>query len=170
MSDDQAEVTIDCESRIHLCKAACCRLRFELSPEEVRGGVVRWDPAQPYANACGDDGACVHLDRDLARCTIYTQRPAPCRRFDCRLDRRIWLDFERGVINPRIDEPNWPDCLRSAEPVGLTLMEGRPAGGLLLTDATGASYLLPAEVLTAARVPEALKGEIERLLRQDRPT
>src|SRR5438093_12054942 len=23
---------IDCENRIHLCKAACCRLRFSLSP------------------------------------------------------------------------------------------------------------------------------------------
>ena len=33
---------IDCAARIPLCKAACCRLRFPLSRQDVEGGAVRW--------------------------------------------------------------------------------------------------------------------------------
>jgi hypothetical protein len=33
---------IDCESRIHLCKAACCRLPFALSKEDLQEGIVKW--------------------------------------------------------------------------------------------------------------------------------
>jgi hypothetical protein len=28
----------------------------------------------------------------------------PCRGFDCRNDKRIWLDFENKVINPELPE------------------------------------------------------------------
>jgi phosphatidylglycerol:prolipoprotein diacylglycerol transferase len=34
-----------------------------------------------------------------------------CRSYDCRQDKRIWLDFERRIINPRIYEANWPQSL-----------------------------------------------------------
>jgi Fe-S-cluster containining protein len=46
------------------------------------------------------DGQCSHLDRKTHGCTIYQQRPAACRGFDCRGDSRIWLDFEKRIIAP----------------------------------------------------------------------
>ena len=49
-------------------------------------------------------GYCTHLERAACRCTAYAQRPLPCRVFDCRNDKRIWLDFENGVINPNLED------------------------------------------------------------------
>lgn len=102
---------IDCEGRIPLCGAACCRLPLALSPEDVHEGVVRWDLGRPYMVAQGDDGYCVHMDRCTHRCGVYEQRPIPCRGYDCRKDGRIWLDFERRIVNPRLNDPDWPACL-----------------------------------------------------------
>src|SRR6185295_11611246 len=53
---------IDCENRIHLCKAACCRLRFPLSRQDIEEGVVRWNLAHPYLIARRADGYCNHVD------------------------------------------------------------------------------------------------------------
>ena len=103
---------IDCDRRIPLCGAACCKLPLALSREDVEEGVVRWDLGRPYMMARRSDHTCVHLDRETRRCGIYEQRPMPCRGYDCREDSRIWLDFERRVINPRIHDPDWPACLK----------------------------------------------------------
>jgi hypothetical protein len=54
------------------------------------------------------DGYCTHMDRGACGCTVYAQRPIPCRGYDCRNDRRIWLDFEQGQVNPAIHDPDWP--------------------------------------------------------------
>lgn len=102
---------IDCTSRIHLCKAACCRLPFALSQQDVREGIVFWNLGQPYLIEHGKDGYCTHMERDTCVCTIYEQRPVPCRGFDCREDQRIWLDFDRQIPNPVIAQPDWPYCL-----------------------------------------------------------
>jgi hypothetical protein len=104
---------IDCESRLHLCKAACCRLPFALSKQDVQEGVVKWDLGQPYMNARDAEGYCTHVDKCSGRCTIYAQRPIPCRGYDCRKDERIWLDFENRVINPCGASSDWPGCLRA---------------------------------------------------------
>jgi Fe-S-cluster containining protein len=104
----ESEVEIDCENRIPLCGAACCKLPLALSGEDMREGIVRWDLGQPYMIAHGDDGYCVHMDRCTHHCGIYQQRPIPCRGYDCRADRRIWLDFERRIVNPKIHDPDWP--------------------------------------------------------------
>ena len=101
---------IDCASRLHLCRAACCRLPFALSQQDVQEGVVKWDLGQPYLNARGADGYCAHMERGTCRCTVYQQRPIPCRGYDCRRDERIWLDFENGVINPSVGEADWPEA------------------------------------------------------------
>lgn len=101
-------VEIDCESRVHLCKAACCRLSFALSKEDVEESVVRWDVGRPYIIAQTADRRCVHLDRGTHACGVYAQRPVPCRTYDCRRDRRVWLDFERRIANPRLEDPEWP--------------------------------------------------------------
>lgn len=105
---------IDCENRLHLCKAACCRLPFALSKQDVQEGVVKWDLGRPYMNARDAEGYCTHLDKCSRRCTAYAQRPIPCRGYDCRKDQRIWLDFEKRVINPRIIDPDWPECLAAS--------------------------------------------------------
>ena len=98
---------IDCENRVHLCKAACCRLPFALSKQDIREGVVRWDLGEPYLIDQGEDGYCTHLDRGTCGCTIYKNRPVPCRGFDCRNDKRIWLDFENKIPNPDLNRPDW---------------------------------------------------------------
>lgn len=112
----QGGAVIDCESRIGLCKAACCRLPLALSREDVEEGALRWELGRPYLLARGADGYCAHLDRTTRRCGIYSRRPIPCRGYDCRNDRRIWLDFVDRVPNPRIGEPGWPECATADEP------------------------------------------------------
>lgn len=93
-------VRIDCENRLHLCKAACCKLAFALSRQDVEEGVVKWEFGHPYMNARSSDGYCVHLHSASYRCTIYENRPLPCRAYDCRQDKRIWLDFDKQIVNP----------------------------------------------------------------------
>jgi hypothetical protein len=100
----QGGAKIDCENRIHLCKAACCRLAFALSKQDVEEGIIKWDFGYPYVNARDADGCCEQLERKTCRCAVYENRPVPCRAFDCRKDKRIWLDFENKVVNPDIDE------------------------------------------------------------------
>jgi Fe-S-cluster containining protein len=96
------DVSIDCESRRHLCKAACCKLSFALSRQDVEEGTVKWDLGHPYMIAKEGDGYCVHLEKRGYTCTIWKNRPVPCRAFDCRTDKRIWLDFANRVINPEL--------------------------------------------------------------------
>ena len=94
---------IDCASRVHLCKAACCRLKFPLSKEDLEEGVVKWDLQHPYVIAKRDDGYCAHMEQGCGgRCTIYEHRPLPCRAYDCRQDARIWADFENRVVSPEL--------------------------------------------------------------------
>jgi hypothetical protein len=96
-------VEIDCENRIHLCKAACCRMSFALSQQDVEEGVIKWDLGRPYLIAQGEDGYCRHLDRANSCCTVRQYRPLPCRGYDCRNDKRVWVDFENKIINPELE-------------------------------------------------------------------
>ena len=96
-------VEIDCASRVHLCHAACCRMSFALSQQDVEEGVVKWDLGRPYLIAQDSDGYCRHLDRESNRCTVREQRPLPCRGYDCRQDKRVWVDFENRIINPELE-------------------------------------------------------------------
>ena len=100
----EKEVTIDCESRVHLCGAACCRLDLALSRQDIEEGIVKWDLGRPYLIAKEADGHCRHLDRATRQCTVWRHRPIPCRGYDCRTDERIWLDFEKRIINPNLEE------------------------------------------------------------------
>lgn len=104
---------IDCAERVSICYAACCKLPFALSKQDVREGVVRWELGQPYMIEHGEDGYCSHLDNGACACTIYDNRPVACRGFDCRNDKRIWLDFDARVPNPDIERLDWPACLAS---------------------------------------------------------
>ena len=111
----EQEVEIDCDSRVHLCRAACCRLPFALSKQDIREGIVRWDLGQPYLIAHNGDGTCCHLDCVTQTCPVWEHRPVPCRAFDCRQNKRIWLDFENMIVNPAIRRPDWPHCVSEEE-------------------------------------------------------
>lgn len=95
---------IDCADRVHLCKAACCRLKFPLSQQDLEEGIVKWDLPRPYLIARRADGYCAHLERGGHGCTVYENRPLPCRAYDCRQDTRIWADFENRVVSPELEK------------------------------------------------------------------
>jgi Fe-S-cluster containining protein len=99
---DGDEVRINCAERYELCRAACCKLRFALSEQDIHEGVVRWDLAAPYLNRQREDGSCVHSNAETLHCDVYAHRPGVCRRYDCRQDKRIWLDFDNRQINPEL--------------------------------------------------------------------
>lgn len=100
---------VNCAERLHICKAACCKLNFALSPREVESGKIKWDLGQPYHIRTGNKGYCTHLDENRCVCTIYSDRPKVCQTYSCANDKRIWLDFEKMEINqPWIDEQLQP--------------------------------------------------------------
>jgi Fe-S-cluster containining protein len=100
----EKSVTIDCENRIPLCRASCCRLAFALTPQDVEERIVQWNFSRPYMILQEQDGYCTHMERGTCRCGIYEHRPFPCRAYDCRNDKRIWLDFEKNIVNPDIEK------------------------------------------------------------------
>lgn len=94
---------IDCAARLHLCHARCCAFSFELTTQDLDEGGVLWEVEEPYVIRHEADGWCSHLDRGSRGCTIYLTRPAACRGFDCRNDRRVWIDFEARIAAPLPD-------------------------------------------------------------------
>jgi len=110
-----AGTPVPCEELIPICKARCCRLRPHLSRQDVAEGVLVWDRDLPYALAQVDDGFCVHSAPDSRRCTVYEQRPAICRTYDCREDGRVWQDFEKRIPAPEDRIPNLVQIRRRLE-------------------------------------------------------
>ncbi len=122
---------IDCANRWHLCQGSCCKLTFALSQEDVEEGTVRWDLRRPYVIAHGETGRCVHQDQGSCRCSIYESRPKVCRGYDCREDKRIWLDFERRIPNPKLGDPDWPaSASGEPEPTSPPAQANSPSGEL----------------------------------------
>ncbi len=95
------KVGVDCENRRPICHAGCCMLTFPLSWQDIREG-NRWNLGEPFLNARGRDGYCFYLQKPTFKCCIYEHRPAICRSYDCRGDHRIWLDFDKMIINPKL--------------------------------------------------------------------
>ncbi len=98
-------VDIDCPSLIPICQGRCCSFVFYLTKQDLDEGVVRWDYGNPYWIKQGADGRCTHSDPDTHLCTIHEHRPFNCRKFDCRNDERIWLDFEKKILAPPLAAP-----------------------------------------------------------------
>jgi Fe-S-cluster containining protein len=92
---------IDCAERLHLCRARCCTTDVTLARQDVEERIVTWEHTRPYLLRKRGDGYCVHSDPETQRCTVYPHRPAVCRVYDCRQDRRIWIDFEQRI--PAVD-------------------------------------------------------------------
>jgi Fe-S-cluster containining protein len=89
---------IDCQALMPICQARCCQLVFPLSLQDLDERVVQWDYAAPYLIRRNSEGSCVHWDPASGLCAVYEQRPAVCRAYDCRTDRRIWADFYRRLL------------------------------------------------------------------------
>src|SRR5262249_8383734 len=103
MGDKYAEgesVEIDCASRIHLCHARCCSFKFFLTKQDLDEGVAKWDYGNPYWIKQAADGYCIHSDPATRGCLIHAKRPHVCRRYDCRNDKRVWIDFEKRIPAP----------------------------------------------------------------------
>ena len=106
-----------CDELLHLCGARCCQLEFPLSTADLDEGVIRWDYGQPYMiRQRASDGFCVHNDPTTHGCTVHTQRPATCRRYDCRGDARVWIDYANRIPAP---PGTFGDGLASLEPFDL---------------------------------------------------
>lgn len=96
-----AEIKVDCERRMPICHAACCRLHWALSRQDMAEGLVRWDLGDPFMNRREEsDGYCHHLDRDTGFCSIRENRPLVCRTYTCETDSRIWKDFAAMELQP----------------------------------------------------------------------
>ena len=91
---------IDCESRLALCQARCCSFGVVLSRQDVEEGELDWEIDHPYRLRRDSDGYCTNLGREDASCRRYEHRPATCRSYSCKEDRRVWLDFEARVPAP----------------------------------------------------------------------
>jgi Fe-S-cluster containining protein len=105
------ESEVDCAERIDVCRAVCCRLPFALSKQDIHEGIVHWELGRPYLIAHNGEGYCEHMDAATRQCTIREHRPVPCRAYDCRQDKRVWLDYEARILNPAVERPDWPYCL-----------------------------------------------------------
>jgi hypothetical protein len=91
---------IDCAARIPLCKARCCSFRVALTAQDIQERKLDWDLMEPYVLPRGEDRYCGYLDRAGGGCTVYGHRPATCREYSCREDRRVWIDFDRRIPAP----------------------------------------------------------------------
>lgn len=99
------DAEVDCASRLHICKAVCCRLSFALSAEEVEAGHAKWELGRPYVARKDGKGCCVHLGPKRT-CGIYANRPRVCRSYSCANDERIWTDFDNMILNQKWIEEN----------------------------------------------------------------
>jgi Fe-S-cluster containining protein len=90
---------VDCQARLPICHAVCCKLDFALSVTELESGKIKWDLGRPYFIRHDHHGACVHLDPISGGCRIYADRPGVCQRYSCAHDSRIWKDFEKMELN-----------------------------------------------------------------------
>ena len=97
---DFKPLPVNCEERIHLCKAVCCRLKFNLSAEEIEKGEIKWDLGIPYQIRQRKNGYCYHIEGGKS-CNNYENRPMVCRNYSCVEDKRIWINFEKMQLNEK---------------------------------------------------------------------
>lgn len=101
-------VQVNCNDRMHICKAVCCKLNFALTVNEIELGKAKWDLGRPYFIRHEADGYCTHLKQSCGNCGIYESRPGVCRHYSCANDFRIWKDFEKMELNTEWISVNLP--------------------------------------------------------------
>jgi Fe-S-cluster containining protein len=103
--DDVPFIPVNCDERIHICNAVCCRLSFALSIDEIESGQLKWELGKPYHIRHQSNGYCYHINSDTRRCSVYEKRPSVCRKYTCANDNRLWKDFDHMILNQEwIDE------------------------------------------------------------------
>lgn len=105
-ANELTTIPVNCDERIHICKAICCKLDFALSAEEIEGGKIKWDLGKPYFIRHEKHGYCSHLDTNKKCCSVYADRPSVCKKYTCLNDTRIWKDFEKMELNTEWIEEN----------------------------------------------------------------
>lgn len=102
---------IDCAARIPLCGARCCSFDVMLSRQDLEERKLPFVIEQPYMLPRDPvTKRCACMD-DAGACTAYDHRPATCRTYDCREDRRVWIDYEARIPAPL------PEAIRPATDV-----------------------------------------------------
>ena len=103
MVDDKYSVEspdIDCASRIPLCGARCCSFDVALSKQDLLERKLPFVIERPYELPRDPvTKKCACMD-ERGACTAYDVRPATCRTYDCREDRRVWIDYEARIPAP----------------------------------------------------------------------
>lgn len=97
------EPEIDCAAHLHLCQARCCSFQIPLSKQDVSEGKLPWVIEHPYMMPKDREHKRCTLITGTGGCTAYEVRPSVCRTYDCRLDKRVWLDYEHRVPAPMVD-------------------------------------------------------------------
>jgi Fe-S-cluster containining protein len=90
---------VDCDKRMHICHAICCKLHFALTIPEIESGKIKWDLGRPYFIRHTETGSCTHNVLETGGCGIYTDRPTTCKKYSCANDERIWKNFEQMELN-----------------------------------------------------------------------
>jgi Fe-S-cluster containining protein len=106
-----ANSDVDCEARLPLCHARCCTFEFLLSSPDLDDG-IKFELDLPYEIRHEADRYCSHYDRRRGGCGTYATRPATCRTYTCKNDKRVWLDFERRIPAPLAEGIVVPEVLR----------------------------------------------------------
>jgi Fe-S-cluster containining protein len=97
------EAALPCAEAAPICRTACCHMEFQLSPQDVEEGIVRWDVTRPFRIAQKPSGECSHLEQ--GRCSVHANRPTVCRAYDCRGDVRVWRNFEMRIPSEQLCGP-----------------------------------------------------------------
>lgn len=102
-SDDKYSVEspdVDCATLIPLCGARCCSFNVALSNQDVVERKLPFVVDEPYMlprDPVTKRCTCMNA---AGACTVYEVRPSTCRTYDCREDRRVWLDYEARIPAP----------------------------------------------------------------------
>ena len=140
-------VVVDCEARMHVCHAVCCKLDVVLSAGEVEEGKAKWDLGRPYLLRRESDGLCTHNDREHRLVRDLRRPPGPVPAVHVRRRREDLEGLREDGAQPR---------MARGEPLGVTASsttcDGRDASGR-------------AERLTAARASQTLAVATQRTLR-----
>jgi Fe-S-cluster containining protein len=104
--EEQAGEPVNCQERLHIYQAVCCKLNFTLSVDEIESGTAKWDLGMPYFIRHNKAGYCTHIDSEKKCCSIYNDRPKVCQKYSCKNDERIWKDFDKMELNSEWIETN----------------------------------------------------------------
>jgi Fe-S-cluster containining protein len=105
---EERTIEVDCQARLPVCQAVCCKLNFALTIREIESGVIKWDLGRPYHIRHEEDGYCTHWQHNGGGCRIYANRPGVCRHYSCANDDRIWKDFDKMELNTEWLTANLP--------------------------------------------------------------